>query len=64
MPISLFLGRPTVAWLEARWRGRQGDRKGVRSIRLAKGAVELNSGLAILGGEAQGGRTTQGPDIE
>ena len=29
----------------------------MRSIRLAKGAVELNSGLAILEGEAQGGRT-------
>ena len=38
--------------------------EGVRSTRIAKGAVELNSGLAILGGEAQGGGTTQGPDID
>ena len=36
----------------------------MRSTRLAKGAVEPNSGLAILGGEAQGGRTTKGPDID
>ena len=31
LPIPLFFGRPTVAWLAVRWRGWKGGKEGVRS---------------------------------
>ena len=64
LAIALYLAGSTVAWLAARWRGRQGGREGVRSTRVAKSAVEPYSGLTILGGEAQRGRTTRGLDMD
>ena len=64
LAIVLYLCWLTVAWLAARWSCRLGGREGVGSTRMAKCAVEANSGLAIAGGETEGGSATQGPDLQ
>ena len=64
LAIALYLAGSTVAWLAARWSCRLGGREGVGGTRETKCAVEAYSGLAIAGGETEGGSATQGPDLQ
>ena len=64
LAIALYLAGSTVSWLAARCSCRLGGREGVEGTRETKCTVEAKSGLAIAGGESEGGRTPQGPDLK
>ena len=59
LAIALYLAGSTVAWLAVRWICGLGGREGMGGTRETKCAVEANSGLAIAGGETEGGSTPQ-----